>query len=269
MMRKAESIFLICIDIQDLKDAQQALERQRTSAETVSRLAVLGELTSNIAHEIRNPLTAISLSSEILRKEMEKPNWSGVQCKDYAEKIFSIAQRINTIITSLINLAHSSESTPYSIERLDRMISDAVALVRLKFQASQIPLVVNPIPEDIWIRCRPVEITQVLLNLLNNAFDACKDQREKWVRVSARVVHEDVTIVVEDSGPGVAPALGERIFEPFFTTKPPGLGTGIGLSISRRIAKSHDGGVTLDPSAKHTTFLFHLPVAHISKAAAS
>lgn len=112
---------------------------------------------------------------------------------------------------------------------------------------------------DIITLCRPTEIAQVLLNLLNNAHDAIQDLPDKWITIEYKVRDGEVDIVVTDSGRGIPRSLQDRLFQPFFTTKPSGTGTGLGLSISSQIVKSHGGSIRLDTECENTRFIVSLP----------
>jgi C4-dicarboxylate-specific signal transduction histidine kinase len=100
----------------------------------------------------------------------------------------------------------------------------------------------------------------VIVNLLNNAFDAARDSNEKWIRLDASDgLDHTIQIAIEDSGSGVPAEIEASMYRPFFTTKPVGVGTGLGLSISRVIVESHGGTLDLDRSAPHTRFRVILP----------
>ncbi|HET6283919.1 MAG TPA: ATP-binding protein, partial [Polyangia bacterium] len=118
-----------------------------------------------------------------------------------------------------------------------------------------------PIPEHLFVHCRSIQISQILLNLLSNAHDAVEKSAAPWVRISVDAEGAQVRIAVIDSGPGVSPALEPRIMEPFFTTKEVGKGTGLGLSVSKGIAESHGGRLSYDRSSAHTRFVLTLPRA--------
>jgi len=113
---------------------------------------------------------------------------------------------------------------------------------------------------DVFVLCREVQIAQVLLNLLLNAFDAVvEDPGEKWVRVEVKTEDGAVMFCVVDSGPGISPEIKARIMEPFFTTKPVGKGTGLGLSLSKAFIEEHGGELTVSERENHTCFSFVLP----------
>lgn len=111
----------------------------------------------------------------------------------------------------------------------------------------------------IYISCRPAQLCQVLLNLINNAHDAIENSPEKWLEVQALENSAGLELKVIDSGPGVPAELREKIFNPFFTTKAVGKGTGLGLSISHGIVKSLNGSLKIAEDSPHSCFAISLP----------
>ena len=109
------------------------------------------------------------------------------------------------------------------------------------------------------INCRPVQLSQVLLNLLSNASDAVDAVNPKWVRLFIEDDETHVLIRVTDSGPGVPVNQRDQIFNPFFTTKASGKGTGLGLSIALRIVQEHNGSLFYDSKYTDTCFTLRLP----------
>jgi signal transduction histidine kinase len=127
-----------------------------------------------------------------------------------------------------------------------------------------VKLTVKTLP-GVVLLCRPTQISQVILNLLNNAFDAVKALNEKWVLLEVACLGTDwIQIRVTDSGAGIAESLATKIMEPFFTTKEIGKGTGLGLSISKGIVETHGGRFFLDRSFTHTSFVIEFPVSKAS-----
>ena len=109
-----------------------------------------------------------------------------------------------------------------------------------------------------WASIHGMELVQVVLNLVNNAFDAVVAHEERWVSVLTRADDTSVHIIVEDSGPALSEAVRARLYEPFFTTKPLGLGTGLGLSISRTIVTTAGGSLELQEGPR-TRFVVRPP----------
>lgn len=118
---------------------------------------------------------------------------------------------------------------------------------------------IDEIPSDLVIRCRQVQISQILLNLLGNACDAISDRSVRWIQISAEKTHDGVRILVTDSGDGIPKEVAAKLFQPFFTTKERGKGTGLGLSISQGIVKAHSGSLAIDSNCKSTRFVLFLP----------
>ncbi len=112
---------------------------------------------------------------------------------------------------------------------------------------------------DLPFECRPAQVLQVLVNLLNNAFDAIQNNTEKWVRLGVEDAGDQLVISVTDSGKGIPSETAQQTLQAFFTTKPPGKGTGLGLSLSREIAESHHGSLTIDTKKPNTCFVLRLP----------
>jgi signal transduction histidine kinase len=104
-----------------------------------------------------------------------------------------------------------------------------------------------------------VQIEQIFLNLLNNAFDAIEFLPEKWIEISVHDANNKLQVYVKDSGHGIPPEIAAKIMEPFYSTKDSGKGTGLGLALASGIAEKHGGSLTYVPKANHTTFLVEFP----------
>jgi signal transduction histidine kinase len=125
-----------------------------------------------------------------------------------------------------------------------------------------VKLEIGAVEEGMYVLCHPTEISQVILNLVNNGAEAVEGDDEPWVRVEAVRQGESVLVSVTDSGEGLPASLVEKMMEPFFTTKDgAGSGTGLGLTISRKIVQGHKGSLRLDETVENTRFVFTLPLA--------
>jgi C4-dicarboxylate-specific signal transduction histidine kinase len=138
-----------------------------------------------------------------------------------------------------------------------KIVGSTLELCTERFRNHQIELRVGEIPE-IELVCREVQIAQILLNLLNNAFDAVLQEPEKWVALEIVVRPEAIEFSVTDGGAGIPESVRANMMNPFFTTKPVGQGTGLGLSISSGIAEEHAGSLRFDSTAPHTRFVLTL-----------
>jgi C4-dicarboxylate-specific signal transduction histidine kinase len=140
------------------------------------------------------------------------------------------------------------------------VVGDALTLCQQRFSNSSIPITYEQANDSIEITCQPFQIVQVLINLLNNAFDGVSELKEKWIKINVGQTQEFIEICITDSGGGISPQTQERIFDPFFTTKDIGKGTGLGLSISKAIITHHKGNLFVDSQAKNTRFVIQLPI---------
>jgi signal transduction histidine kinase len=263
-------------DIQERLRAERELELTRQSSIYGAKMAALGEMSGNIAHEVNNPLTAIVLRAQLLRRRIANDQGNVAAAVDKAVvDIETTAERIRRIVDALRIFARDAEGDPMRSERVIKIVQDTIDLCAQRFQHHGVELVVDPIPEDLVVECRAIQISQILLNLLSNAYDAVAEQAVRWVRITVDPVNpgdRDVRIAVMDSGPGIPPELEAHIMTPFFTTKDVGKGTGLGLSVSKGIAEAHNGRLAYDPTSRQTRFVLTLvqsPTADIDALAPS
>jgi signal transduction histidine kinase len=244
--------------------AERELRENRAASIYSAKMAALGEMSGNIAHEVNNPLMAIQLRAERLIRFAESNKLDADLVVKAAREIENTVQRIARIVDALRSFARDAEKDPMLPERVVVVVSDAVELCAERFRQHAISLEVEPIAADLQVQCRPVQVCQILLNLLSNAHDAVEGRANPWVRIAAHAASDDeVEVSVTDSGPGIPPELQRRIMEPFFTTKEVGRGTGLGLSVSKGIAEVQGGRLAHEPGAPNTRFVLTLKRAAI------
>jgi len=237
---------------------QKLRETQAQVIET-SKFAALGEMASGIAHEINNPLAIIHGKAGQLKDLIEVDKLDPLKISEIATKIEVTAMRVAKIVKSLRTFAHDGKSEPTQRLALKGILDDALDMCRERFKIHGITLIVPEISRGVVLECRGVQISQVLINLLNNAHDAVCEVPEKWIKVELDSNPDHVEISVTDSGEKISPEIRARLMEPFFTTKPVGKGSGLGLSISRSIIESHQGQLELDSESQQTRFVIRLP----------
>ncbi len=225
-----------------------------------SQLATLGEISAGIAHEINNPLAIIQGNAERILLQIERGDVSLDFIKQNAEKIIATTSRISNIVAGLKSLARFDKE-PFENVRLSQIMNEVSNMMSLKIKSNQIEFRLPEISDKIQIQCRPVQIEQVIVNLIANSIDAIQNLKKKWIEVRVDVQPSNIRLSVVDSGSGVPKEIQAKILEPFFTTKQQGKGTGLGLSISRRIISEHGGVLLYDPSQKNTTFVIQLPLS--------
>lgn len=240
----------------DVTDFYEAQEKMIHS----SKLSSLGEMAGGIAHEVNNPLAIIQAKTGFIKKKIEHGKLDHENLIGDLTTIENTVERIAKIIRGLRAFSRNSESDPMVLTPVALLISDTLELCKERFKNNSIRLEIE-CHDGFFIQCRATEISQVLLNLLSNAFDAVSILSEKWVRIEAAESGKKVRITVTDSGTGIPRKIVDKIMQPFFTTKEVGKGTGLGLSISKGITENHGGQLLYDAATKNTRFTIELPLA--------
>jgi PAS domain S-box-containing protein len=247
-------------DITELKEAQQRILGQEAQLVNASKLSAIGEMVAAITHEINNPLGVILGRAEMIRAMSEKETLDQQNLLRLVDTILVTGRRIEKIVRGMKSLAHQgAEDEQFATCSLREIITDSLELCSQRFRNHSIKLIAPNVSESIAIECRNHEIVQVLVNLLNNAFDATITLAEKWVELSVGESGPYVDIFVTDSGKGIPSEVQEKIFTPFFSTKRVQYGTGLGLSISRSIVERHGGHLTIDTENPNTRFVLRIP----------
>jgi signal transduction histidine kinase len=244
---------------QELIQTHKDLEEQRSRAVEASRLASLGEMAGGIAHEINNPLQAIlgSAEKQLIKIRNQKVDLANMSTS--LKLIVETSKRIAKIINGLRSFSYGGARESLEKVSIEIILTNTLSFCLERFRNHDVRFQMSPIPINLSIRCCPTQISQVILNLLNNAFDAIKGVNDKWIALEVIEGNDFVEIHISDSGGGIHNDFQEKIFFPFFTTKDIGEGTGLGLSISKGIIESHNGKVYLDKESKHTKFIILLP----------
>jgi two-component system sensor kinase FixL len=236
--------------VRDLTERQQAesrLQELQSELVHVSRLTALGEMASALAHELNQPLSAISNyvtgSRALLAREGSDP----AKVRDALERASEQALRAGQIIRRLRDFVARGE-TERRVESLPRLLQDASALALVGAREHGIDIRFAVDPGAALVLADKVQVQQVVLNLIRNAMDAMEDSPRRQIRIAARPVEEGMAEVsVADTGPGIAEEIAGQLFQPFVTTKASGMG--IGLSISRTIVEAHGGRLWAEPAA--------------------
>lgn len=234
------------------------MRRVQEELTQLEKLSLIGVLTSGLVHEVRNPLAILIAHASMMK---EDPSLTAGLAGRLAIIDLS-AQQAMAVVNNFLSFSRKDETArvPASVNDAIRKTVDLVAHecrkhnVTLEKQLGKIPL----------IRINVGQIQQVMLNLIKNAIDSISHQKpEGFITVSSSVTADAKAIRVEvtDDGPGVAPENQAQLFEPFFTTKPSGLGTGLGLSMCRRLIEMHGGKIGCQSAPDSgATFWFELPV---------
>jgi signal transduction histidine kinase len=242
-------------ELQERIAAQRMAESRLIQA---AKLAAVGEMAAGIAHELNNPLTTVTGFTELMIEEM--PSESPIRTD--LDLVLQEAQRARSVVRRLLDFARQSDIMRVRSD-VNEIINDVIALVNHLLSTSGVQLITN-LPNGLpWIMVDGNQIKQVILNLIHNAIHAMPEGGELHVATSRhkRENRDWLTIILTDSGTGIAPENIDRIFEPFFTTRSKVGGTGLGLSVSYGIIADHGGFIEVESElGKGTTFTIWLPV---------
>ncbi|HSV13361.1 MAG TPA: ATP-binding protein, partial [Tepidisphaeraceae bacterium] len=270
------------VKLQDLarseRDAHETLKRAQSQMVQSEKLAGLGQLVAGVAHEINNPLSFVNNNVAVLQRDvgaiakllkMYRQADPLVQAgnaelmseiRDLCDAIdidYTLTsideltmrsreglKRIQQIVKDLRDFARLDESDLHEVD-LNHGVESTVNIIRGRAKSKQVllELDLHPLPP---VACFPAKVNQVIMNLLANAIDACRDGGKVTISTHALDNGDGVRVEVADTGSGIPPDVRERIFDPFFTTKKQGEGTGLGLSISYGIIQDHGGTIEVE-----------------------
>jgi C4-dicarboxylate-specific signal transduction histidine kinase len=244
--------------LRQVQAKQAYLETQRRVTQA-AKMSALGEMASGIAHEINNPLAIIQGHLSKMRTLIENDIIDNKTLMDSVQVSSKTVTRLGKIVEGLRSFARDGEGDPFEKAELFQIVNETLSLCQERFNNHNIKMNVHPISRSTLLECRQVEISQVLLNLLSNAFDAVVDCSDRWVDLKFMDHSSEIEIRIMDSGRPIPSEIRQKMFQPFFTTKIIGKGTGLGLSISKGIIEGHQGTVKLAEGGENTEFVIRLP----------
>ncbi len=241
----------------DVSDTRSSLERSHNRLLVAEKLASVGKLAASVAHEIRNPLTAMKM----WLFSMEESARGSPELEHKLKIVSEETTRLDQIVRDFLEFARPPNLQPRPLP-IDAVIQQTREFLAASWKERKINLVQGPTAALPLVMADPGQLKQVLINLLNNASDAMTDGGEIRILTSAERDADGRPMVVVricDAGGGMGPEVQRRVFEPFFSTKE---GTGLGLCIAARIMAAHDGLLVLESSSeKGTTFAVWVPIA--------
>ena len=248
------------MDVTATREAEAALFCAQAQLAHVTRVTSLGELAASIAHEVNQPLTAITSSGEACRRWLDRPAPDLPEALQALDRIIASAGRASDVISRIRALSRKSDPLRQH-ESLDDIVSETLGLVQQELAHHKIRPTVELAAHGRLVDVDRVQLQQVIINLIINAchaMDAVK-VRDRLLHVRTWVADNEAMVEVADRGMGIAPEVMNALFTPFFTTKDSGLG--MGLSICRSIIDFHGGRIWATSTPGHGTSLrFALPV---------
>jgi two-component system sensor histidine kinase HydH len=234
---------VVMTDITEIQQLEQELLK-------MDKLATVGELTSGIAHEIRNPLAGIKTTAQALKGEIPDNDHRVA----YISRIIAEIDRLNKLLLNFFDFAKPKDLNVRACD-LKKVIEDTVFLMQDEARQNRVQVMEFYPPEQVRIRADSDLLQQVFMNVFINAVQAMHSGGRMEVHLADK--GSQVEITVKDTGKGIPENIRNRIFDPFFTTKPKGIG--LGLSISYRLVKMHSGNITFATGPRGTTFTITLP----------
>lgn len=255
MAKLARSFNQMANRLEETVKEERRLQEQLTRSE---KLAIIGELAAEVAHEVNNPLDGIQNCSRLIRRGVGDQH----RVRQMLDLMDTGLYRIEMIVRRLLTMARD-DAPQIGTVRLDEVIDDAVVFLEPKITRREVDFVRELSDQPVYVKADRQQLTQVMINLMLNAIDSMPDGGRLTVRVCERDVSLGMGCVrVIDTGCGIPEAQRQRIFEPFFTTKGPGAGTGLGLAMVARVVESHEGRITVDSTpGQGTSFALELPLA--------
>jgi two-component system C4-dicarboxylate transport sensor histidine kinase DctB len=233
------------VEIDERVKTEKALRQAQDELVQAAKLAVLGQMSASISHELNNPLAAIRSFAENGQRFIDKHKVD--RAKDNLSRIVALTERMAKISQQLKSFARRSDANELSEVKLAPVVFSTIELIQPQLKSHQVKLDCVVDQQDILVLINPIQLEQVLINLMTNAMQAMENCTEKRLNLTIELTDSAVMIHVDDSGLGLVDYSSPTLFEPFYTTKENGLG--LGLSISQQIIHNLDGHIHVSESA--------------------
>ena len=252
-------------DVTEENEREQNLHLAQDRLTRVARLATLGEMTAGIAHELNQPLTAITTYARACERYLEMGQPDMDEIREALREINAEGLRAGEVIRRLRRMSRADTADEHTTIEMNALFDELRSLMSSDARAHEARLAIDIEPDLPPVTGNAVQLQQVLLNLLRNALEAlleCPAGSREVMVSAARTLQGEVELRVTDNGPGIEAGIRDSLFDPFSTTKPSG--TGLGLAISRTIVQGHRGTIEARPApSRGTTFVVRLPAMEV------
>ncbi|WP_228259589.1 two-component system sensor histidine kinase NtrB [Siculibacillus lacustris] len=249
-------------DLRQRKAVEQRLNQLQAQLVQMARVNAMDEMGAAIAHELNQPLTAVMLYLQALKRKLTRDGdetGPDPAILEILSKASREAERASSIIQRMRHFVEKREPDRQAVD-LGKLIDEALELTLLGNDGAGVEVVRDEAIDLPRIEVDPVQIQQILINLIRNAIEAVRTRQERWIRIAVRVGEGRLSVEVEDSGAGIPKETVRSLFKAFATSKKSGLG--LGLAISRSIAQNHGGDLLVEPGGegRGATFVLSLPL---------
>jgi PAS domain S-box-containing protein len=266
-VRLNEKIVVLGIarDITARKETEKVLVDAATQLIQSERLSSLGELMAGIAHELNQPLNGIKIISQSLLIDLKKDRFHVEQLNEDLSSIIHEVDNMADLIDHMRDFTRRDNSLLLKEVNVNDIIHDTLKFIRQQLKNHNIRLSLELSDDLLRVKGNPLKIEQVILNLLTNARHAVENMEKKDKVITIRTFNQEkktgIGIAIEDNGIGMKREIREKIFQPFFTTKDLNHGTGLGLSVSKKLVEEHKGQIEFESEyLKGTVFRIFLPL---------
>lgn len=253
-----DTIFVTCVDVTELERVKKKLVREKDNVINAAKLSLLGKITAGMAHEINTPLGTITLCTSQIKSILDEENMDIDFCKGLLTDLELAAVNVKRIIASMRSFGSNSKES-YVFSNSNHILNTAKTLFQNSLKRHNIDFKINSPQNGVDIFCNPTQISQVIINLINNSKEALVHESDKWIKLEVGENNKEMFIIVTNSGERISPDDEKKLYLPYFTTKDSEHERGIGLYVVKSIIDNHCGEIILDKDSLHTSFIISLP----------
>ncbi len=248
----------LALEVDERKHAEQELRKAQNELIQAAKMALIGQMSTELAHEYNQPIAAIKFYAENADALLDKKSYEDV--KSNMSRIAMLTDRMSKLTGTLRTFAHKPDNELKKVD-LGAVVDEVLVLMKPRAQKEQVVMNIKSSKDAIYVRAGNTRLVQVMTNLISNALDALKSSDEKTLDIEWREVDGYAEIYIKDTGIGIDADIKEKIFEAFYTTKNSGDGLGLGLFIVYNIVRDFHGMLELKEEEGYgTVFLLKIPV---------